>query len=89
MNESIKVNSEEILKCIQAQREYASKNRAPYFAPGDGFCWKCKRNIYQNYKIISLSNGLIYSQISDGYSLNRASSELITGCPHCSRSYCD
>ncbi|EQK42736.1 hypothetical protein C672_1680 [[Clostridium] bifermentans ATCC 638] len=89
MNELVRVDNKEISKCREAQKEYALKNGAPYFAPSDGVCWKCNRNIYQNYEICDFDGIYIYKQISDGYSLNRASSELITGCPHCSRSYCD
>jgi hypothetical protein len=68
---------EEINQCIQSQKELCFTEKLPHFAPNNGVCFKCKRNIYQNYEI--------NQQISHGYN----GKTFITGCPHCSRSYCD
>ena len=57
----------------KAQREYCEKHNLPHFAPADGFCWSCGHYIYGE----------------QGYSLEYASSRLVTGCPICRASYCD
>jgi hypothetical protein len=63
----------EIATCIKAQQEYCHKNGLPCFAPSDGYCPRCRRVIYGGR----------------GYSLERASTRMITGCPYCNTSYCD
>ena len=63
--------NEDVRKAIAEQKQYCKEHHDPHFAPQDGFCWSCGKQIYVN-----------------GYE-DRASSELITGCPHCHRSYCD
>lgn len=44
-----KKGENEIKKCIKAQSKYCKKRGLPRFAPSDGICWHCHRNIYQNY----------------------------------------
>ena len=56
---------------IQAQQNYCKETGNPRFAPADGICWTCKKDIFEKI------------------SLEKAGSELITGCPFCHRSYCD
>lgn len=56
---------------LAAQKKLQEDKGHPAFAPHDGICWSCKRQIYTKI------------------SLDRAGKELITGCPHCARSYCD
>lgn len=63
--------NEDVRKAIATQKQYCKEHEAPHFAPEDGFCHSCGKQIYVN-----------------GYE-DRVSSELITGCPHCHRSYCD
>lgn len=63
----------DIAKAIEAQKIYSFARALPVFAPSDGKCWKCNKNIY--------SEG--------GVSVEKASTELITGCPHCHRSFVD
>ena len=72
---------EELAACKKAQKDYCKENKEPHFAPENGICWKCNRNIYQNY-----DRGNV---ITDGVTLESASKHLITDCPHCHRSYCD
>ncbi|MFK2341673.1 hypothetical protein ACIXN4_10475 [Bacteroides fragilis] len=74
-------------KAIIAQKEYlkelAKNNQADWmadnfskgigFAPSNGICYRCKKQIY--------SEG--------GISVERASTELTTGCPFCHTSYVD
>lgn len=73
----IKKSREEIKENIKAQEELCNRIDYPNFAPTDGFCWNCNRNIYQNYEI-------------NGHNSNGYNGDIhITGCPHCNRSYCD
>jgi len=85
---------EEIHECIEAQRKLCVKENYPDFAPSDGICWSCFFNIYQNYGHSTKSFTPIVEDGAEvdyvtGISLEKASKELITGCPHCHRSYCD
>ena len=61
-----------VREAIAAQQQYCKEHKAPHFAPDDGFCYSCGKQIYAN-----------------GRSVKYASENLITGCPHCHRSYCD
>jgi len=54
---------------IEAQREFCKRTKTPHFAPGNGVCWRCGRQIY------------------DRISMESAANHLVTGCPHCHRSY--
>lgn len=44
------------------------------FAPTNGICWRCKRNIAEG------ENGITLEKLGD---------YIITGCPHCHISYCE
>lgn len=70
----------DVSKAIEAQREYTSENKYPHFAPPSGLCYKCRQQIYS-----PIDKGTYIT----GISVERAGSELVTGCPHCNRSYCD
>ena len=72
-------------KASEAQAKYCETDGYPRFAPSDGLCWGCHRNIYDKVKHI-MSNGESYYT---GITVEGAGSYLITGCPHCHRSYCD
>ena len=97
MREILKLKKqEEIQKCIDAQDEYTKKNKLPDFAPRRGICWNCKRNIYQNlghkrdgWRIIDVKEEGAEVDYVTGISLEEAGKSLVTGCPHCHRSYCD
>lgn len=73
--------NENIRRAIAAQKEYCKDNKAPHFAPEDGFCWSCGKQIYADYPSVYGTDW--------GISTEDASAELVTGCPHCHRSYCD
>lgn len=74
---------------IKAQAEYCERTGAPHFAPKSGICWSCKSNIYEK-KEKTYNKGTEYEQtVESGISIEQASSKLVTGCPHCNRSYCD
>jgi hypothetical protein len=49
-------------------------NERTGFAPNDGICWNCRKDITKGEKAITLEE---------------LGSYIITGCPYCYRSYCD
>lgn len=57
----------------EAQTKYCKDKNLPHFAPTDGVCWRCRRNIYEE----------------NGIKVEDAGKYLITGCPHCHISYCE
>lgn len=87
-------------KAITAQKKYCEEHGAPHFAPHDGICFVCNQNIYENlhgysermkggrYQFIHTNPDSEKGRYS-GVSVEKASQELITGCSHCHRSYCD
>ena len=78
----MKTETFDVKIACEAQAKYVKEKEYPHFAPTSGRCYDCGRNIYLK---IESSNG----KYSSGYSVERASSELITGCPHCHHSYCE
>lgn len=64
---------------IEAQEKYCSDHGIPRFAPRDGYCSACTRNIY----------GITPDGNMRGYSVEYASKNHITYCPFCHRSYDD
>ncbi len=77
----------DISEAIKAQKMYCEQKRLPHFAPYDGRCWNCRQNIYSPGKHVWA--GRYDGRETEGISVEKAGSELITGCPHCHRSYCD
>lgn len=65
---------------IQAQEDYCERNECPMFAPGNGLCPRCGRNIYEPHRF--RDHNTVY-----GIAVNQAGSTLITGCPHCNYSF--
>ena len=85
-----------IQKSIEAQDKYCKEKDYPHFAPTSGYCWKCNRNIYvqigwkiENGRGIQLSLNSEEVTHTTGISFEEAGSQLVTGCPHCNRSYCE
>jgi hypothetical protein len=67
---------EEIKGCIRKQKELCDNSpnyKGWHFAPYDGVCYDCRKNIYQDY----------------GERKGWSGDAHVTGCPHCNRSYCD
>jgi len=65
---------------VRYQKEYCESRKFPLFAPENGVCWNCRKNIYEEIK----------GQYGfTGYDTERAMLSHITGCPHCHRSYCE
>ena len=77
MSELVQKSIEELNECAKKQREYCKSSGDPHFAPDSGRCWKCGKNVYQNY------------EIDERIHKGESGEELVTGCPHCHRSYCD
>lgn len=63
--------------CIRSQIKFCKDHKKLVFIPWDSRCYSCGKNIFADY------DG------SKGYPLDRAGSQLITGCPHCHRTFCD
>jgi len=68
--------AEEIKECVRKQKELCDNDpnlKNWHFAPFDGKCYDCGRNIYQNY----------------GDRKGWTGESYITGCPHCHYSFCE
>lgn len=73
-------------KAKKGQIEYCKRTGAPHFAPQDGYCWKCGRDIYAPE---TRKNDYTGKEFQIGISVKEASESLVTGCPFCHRSYCE
>lgn len=84
-------NKFDVNKSILAQKNYCSEKGYPHFAPSSGNCYKCKKNIYSpvEHERKNWETGEVVGSYITGIDVEKAGSELVTGCPHCSRSYCD
>ena len=76
--EIITKTNQEIQECIANQKKLCREKVYPYFAPTNGFCYRCHKNIYQNYLLDD-----------DRVSCGKSGLELVTGCPHCNLSFCE
>jgi len=75
----------DIAKACAAQAKYLKDTNTPDFPPASGRCYRCKKNIYE--RIVQKSyDGREYAA---GISVEEASTRLVTGCPHCHRSFVD
>ena len=63
-----------------AQERYCKEKGLPRFAPLNGRCYRCSKDIYTE---------IDHGTFKTGISVEKAGATLITGCPHCNRSYCD
>lgn len=66
------------------QTEFCHSYGLPLFAPKNGICFKCGRNIYMPY-----TQGSGEWVFTTGIKLENAGEYHITSCPHCNKSYCD
>lgn len=71
------------------QKQYCENTGAPHFAPNSGVCWKCNKNIYEELPKVYHNLDGSTKTIMCGISTEEAENQLVTGCPHCNRSYCD
>lgn len=75
----------DVSRAKEAQKVFCEAKNFPHFAPHSGICWKCGCNIYEQVT----QRGYGDKERITGISVEAAGSHLITGCPHCNRSYCD
>ena len=85
-----------VIKASIAQEQYCNLKNYPHFAPGSGICYRCHLNIYEqvgwkgeNGRRSKVPLDSPELQHITGIDVEKAGKELITGCPHCNRSYCD
>lgn len=83
-----------------AQKAYCAEKRFPLFAGGGGRCSSCRRNVYDRQttshhqrSAVMEDGGLVdigeATEHVTGISVEEAGRTLVTGCPHCHRSFCD
>lgn len=70
-----------VKKSIEEQSAFCKTNGYPHFAPYDGVCFNCHKNIY-----VEINYGDGYKS---GIDTEKATKSLVTGCPHCHYSYCE
>ena len=71
------------IEAAKAQEVYCDEHEIPQFAPRNGWCSSCGRNIYEPYT---------YRRepiVTSGITVEEAGSHLITSCPHCNATFCD
>ena len=73
-----------IAEAIEAQQLYCESKGYPHFAPYNGSCYSCHQQIYA-----PIEHQYGSQKWTSGYSVEFASSNLVTGCPHCNSSYVD
>lgn len=73
------------LKATEAQKELAISKDAPFFPPLSGLCWNCLENIYLPKAVYRKGKIIGYA----GITVKQAGEKLITGCPHCNKSFVD
>lgn len=81
-----------VQESVKAQAKYCEENKVPHFAPKDGRCWNCRKNIYEpveKTRTLYWQEGKPQENYITGITTEKAASRLVTGCPHCNRSYCD
>ena len=70
----------------KAQSAYCDEKNLPHFAPFDGVCFSCHQQIYARVEHQNPYDG---RKSYTGIPTDLAASMLITGCPHCSSSFCE
>lgn len=82
-----------VTESIKAQKKYSEEFKVPHFAPKSGICWSCNRNIYEPFaqeRTLYWEDGKpVKKTFTTGITTEKAGKHLVTGCPHCNRSYCD
>jgi hypothetical protein len=76
----IETKTFDVQAAIAGQKKLQQEKGYPDFAPSNGLCYRCKAQIYEEKQ---------HDGYKTGVSVERASGELITGCPHCNYSYCE
>lgn len=71
------------VEAAKAQEGYCNAHELPIFAPSNGWCACCGRNIYEPYTYRGREDH------THGITVEEAGSRLITSCPHCNSTFCD
>lgn len=93
----------DVEKAIQAQQEYCKEYAANHpqdlfasmmkqgkgFAPLDGRCYCCNQQIYAAEGQVRVGGRRPTGQKTEGISVEKARTELTTGCPFCHLSFVD
>ena len=81
----------DVFKASESQKTYCKEKEYPHFAPSNGKCYRCNKNIYEQleHEQTDWKTGEVVRTYVTGISIEEAGSELITGCPHCHYSYCE
>jgi len=72
------------IEAAKAQEAYCNKHEVPMFAPTNGWCSRCGRNIFEPYPV---RHGA--ETVTLGISVEEAGKRLISGCPHCNATFVD
>jgi hypothetical protein len=81
-----------VSESMKAQEKLCKEKGYPHFAPSSGVCWKCHKNIYEpveQKRTLFWQPDKPEETFITGITVEEASNKLVTGCPHCHRSYCD
>lgn len=70
-------------EAVKAQEAYCDEHEFPIFAPSNGWCVNCGRNIFEAYTYRGCEDQ------TTGISVQEAKTRLITCCPHCNTTFCD
>ena len=77
-------------KAMESQKNFCKEKGMPHFAPErTGRCYNCNREIYESFTRKEKTWKGEEIEVTTGITVEVAASQLITGCPHCKRSYCD
>ncbi|MDR4315037.1 Uncharacterised protein [Niallia circulans] len=81
-----------VQESVELQKRLCEEKGYPHFAPRSGVCWNCHKNIYEpieQKRIMFFEDGKPEKTIVTGITVDKAANQLVTGCPHCNRTYCD
>lgn len=70
----------DVIKATKAQKDFCETYKVPMYAPVNGWCWSCGKNIYEPYMV----GGRIV-----GITAEAAGKRMITSCPHCHATFVD
>ena len=76
------MNDFDVIEGPKAQETYCEEAHVPHFAPHDGRCFRCGRNIYSPTWCGTAKSGYFI-----GITVEYAKHHLITSCPYCNCSF--
>jgi hypothetical protein len=75
----------DVSKSIALQKKLCEERGLPHFAPRSGRCFRCYEQIYEKKEWTDYHG----KKHTSGISTEKAGTTLVTGCPHCNKSFCD